>query len=248
MYCPLDRRRPCPFPLRPTETYLGEDDRGYYVMEGFFDNLGNMFKRMVKFTPKSFTPGNIYKGFVNTTLTVATGGIYQILPKSIKQQVYKAGQVAIPVIAGGVAVATLAPSVMSVLGPKLSTVASVLKKNISSIGKGVFDVLLKLPQSKQTEVAQQMTTDDIVQAEQTGQLPPHIQALIEQAERQSYQYAAAQSQQLQQAPAAQSLVPPPTASEPPPDPTAAETGPSMMPILAVAGLGLVVLTQVGRRR
>lgn len=106
--------------------YLGEDETGYYYLEGFFDDVGNMFKRMVKFTPKSFTPGNIYKGFVNTTLTTATAGLYQVLPKDIKKKVYEVGKVAIPVVAGGVLDVTAGPAVMGVIGPKLSAAGSML--------------------------------------------------------------------------------------------------------------------------
>jgi hypothetical protein len=117
-------------------TYLGEDEHYYYWMEpaatdqlgGFFDNIGNMFTRMVKFTPKSFTPGNIYKGFVNTSLTAMTGGLYQVLPKDIKKTVYEVGKVAIPVVAGGVLAVTAGPAVMATLMPKLSAAASLLGK------------------------------------------------------------------------------------------------------------------------
>lgn len=117
-------------------TYLGEDETYYYWMSpapndqlgGIFDNIGNMFSRMVKFTPKSFTPGNIYKGFVNTTLTTATGGLYQVLPKDIKKTVYEVGKVAIPVVAGGVLAYTAGPAVMSMLMPKLTAAANILGK------------------------------------------------------------------------------------------------------------------------
>lgn len=123
-------------------TYLGEDANYYYWMEpgatdqlgGFFDNIGNMFTRMVKFTPKSFTPGNIYKGFVNTSLTAMTGGLYQVLPKDIKKTVYDVGKIAIPVVAGGIAAYTMGPAVMATLMPKLSAAASILGKGAGFVG------------------------------------------------------------------------------------------------------------------
>lgn len=187
MYCPLDRSQPCPFPLSPTQTYLGEDEQGYYVMDGFFDGIGNMFKRMVKFTPKSFTPGNIWKGVRNTTLTTITGGVYLALPKSVKKTMENVANVAIPAVAGAAVAVAAGPAVMGMLGPKLSTVANVLGKNISSIGKGLFDVMGKLPQSKQAEIAQQVSANDILYSEQhNGQLPPHIMQLVDEANRASY--------------------------------------------------------------
>jgi hypothetical protein len=148
---------------------------------------------MVKFTPKSFTPGNIFKGVRNTMLTTMTGGVYLALPKSVKKTMENVANVAIPVVAGGVAAVTLGPAVMGMIGPKLATVASALGKNISSIGKGLFDVLGKLPASKQTEIAQQVTPSDIAYAEQHGQFPPRFLDLVSQAEQQAYGYAANQS-------------------------------------------------------
>lgn len=134
-----------PILQRTGGTYLGEDETYYYWMEpaptnqlgGFLDNVGNMFKRMVKITPKSFTPGNIYKGFVNTTLTTMTGGLYQVLPKDIKKTVYEVGKVAIPVVAGGVLAMTAGPAVMATLMPKLTTAAGILSKGAGFVG-GLF--------------------------------------------------------------------------------------------------------------
>lgn len=187
MYCPLDRSKPCPFPLQPHQTYLGEDDRGYYVMDGFFDNIGNMFKRMVKFTPKSFTPGNIFKAVRNTTLTTMTGGIYLALPKSVKKTMENVANVAIPVAAAGIAAATLGPSIMSMVGPKLSMVGSALGKNISTIGKGLFDVLGKLSPSQQSQVAQKVTPQDLMYAEQNqGQFPPQFMQYVDEVAKSNY--------------------------------------------------------------
>lgn len=190
MYCKLDRSRPCPFPLSSTQTYLGEDDQGYYVMDGFFDNIGNMFKRMVKFTPKSFTPSNIFKAVRNTTLTTMTGGVYLALPKSVKKTMENVANVALPVAAAGVTAAIVGPSVMSMIGPKLSSVASALGKNIGTVGKGLFDVLGKLSPAQQSQVAQQVTAQDIMYAEQhQGQLPEHLMRVVDDAARSNYGYA-----------------------------------------------------------
>lgn len=193
MYGTLDRSKPCPFPLPPTATYLGENELGYYHMDGFFDGLGNMFKRMVKFTPKSFTPGNIWKAVRNTTLTTATFGAYQLMPKSIKKTMERVGDIAIPVVAGGIAAVTLGPAVMGFLGPKLSMAGSLLGKSAQSIGSSLFGMLGKLPQSKQAEIAGAVTPNDIAYAEtHQGQYPPHIMSMVDQAERDAYQYAATQ--------------------------------------------------------
>lgn len=191
MYCPLDKSKPCPFKLKPTQTYLGEDMNGYYVMDGFFDNVGNMFKRMVKFTPKSFTPGNIFKAVRNTTLTTMTGGAYLVLPKSVKKTMENVANVAMPIAAAGIAAYTLGPSIMSMVGPKLSAAGNLLGKNLSSIGGSLFQSLGKLSQAKQSEVVQQVTPEDIAYAEtHNGTYPGHIQQLIDEGERQEYAYAA----------------------------------------------------------
>lgn len=191
MYCQLDKRKPCPFSLKPTETYLGESADGYYVMDGFFDNMGNMFKRMVKFTPKSFTPGNIFKAVRNTTLTTMTGGAYLVLPKSVKKTMENVANVAMPIAAAGIAAATLGPSIMTMVGPKLTAAGNILGKNLSSIGGSLFNALGKLSPSKQSEIAQQVSPEDIAYAEtHNGQYPGHIQQLIEEGERQQYAYAA----------------------------------------------------------
>lgn len=209
MYCQLDTSRPCPFPLSAHETYLGEDERGYYTMVwgfdeeetglGFFKGIGNMFKRMVKFTPKSFTPSNIFKGVRNTMLTTMTGGVYLALPKSVKKKMENVANIALPVAAAGVAAVTLGPSIMSMIGPKLSMVADSLGKNISSVGKGLFDVLGKLSPAQQSQVAQRVTPQDILYAEQhQGQFPPQTMQYIDEVARQNYGYAVNASLPAQQ--------------------------------------------------
>ena len=187
MYSQLDRSKPCPFSLGIHQTYLGEDANGYYVMDGFLDNVGNMFKRMVKFTPKSFTPGNIFKAVRNTTLTTMTGGIYLALPKSVKKTMENVANVALPVVAAGVAAAVVGPAVMSTIGPKLAQAGSFLGKNISTIGKGLFDVMGKLSPAQQSQVAQKVTAQDIVYAEQhQGQLPPQLMQYIDEVAKANY--------------------------------------------------------------
>jgi len=180
-----------------TWTYLGEDETGYYFLEGFFDNIGNMFKRMVKFTPKSFTPGNIYKGFVNTALTTMTGGIYQVLPKNIKQTVYNVGKVAIPVVAGGVLAYTAGPAIWGVIGPKITAAAGMLGKVATTVGGQLFSVLNRLPQAQQAQVAQQLTPQQIAQIEQ-GYISPEVQAMMNQAAQAAY-YPPAPPMSMEQA-------------------------------------------------
>lgn len=219
-------------------TYLGEDHRYYYWMEpgatnqlgGMFDNIGNMFTRMVKFTPKSFTPGNIYKGFINTTLTTVTGGLYQVLPKNIKKSVYEVGKVAVPVVAGGVLAYTAGPAVWGILGPKLAQAGSLLKAGGSKLlsagstlmskvtgGKGsgqgepgqggildtasqtievggqLMNLLGKLPQNKQAEVAQLLTPEQIAYMERTGQIPPELRSYFDQMAQATFNPQAAGS-------------------------------------------------------
>lgn len=175
--------------MPPGTRYLGEDATYWYFVHpgenpalgGFFDKLGNMFTRMVKFTPKSFTPGNIYKGFVNGALTMATMGVYQVLPKHFKKQVYNAGKIAIPVVAGAALAYTAGPAVMSALGPKLSSAASLLGKGVSTIGGRLFDFLGKMPQHAQAAMASQITPEQIAQMETSNQLPPSLEPMFQQA-------------------------------------------------------------------
>lgn len=170
--------------LGPRYIYLGEDDQCYYYMDGFFDDIGNMFKRMVKITPKSFTPGNIYEGFVNLSLTTMTGGLYQVLPKNIKKTVYDVGKVAIPIV-GGAALAMANPGLMSSLTSKLSQAGSILGKHAGTIGGLLFGFLNKMPPAQQTQVAEQLTPEQIAQIEQ-GYVPPEVQALMKQAAQAAY--------------------------------------------------------------
>lgn len=253
MYCQLDRSKPCPLPLRPDQTYLGEDERGYYVMDGFFDNLGNMFKRMVKFTPKSFTPSNIFKGVRNTMLTTMTSGVYLALPKSVKKTMENVANVAIPVVAGGALAAAAGPAVMGILGPKLNMVAGALGKNITSVGGAIFDVLGKLPSSKQAAVAQQVTPQDIMYAEQhQGQFPPQFMQYVDEAAKQSYGYALNQPVQAtpsQSLYADASLYPGLQASQlqalPQQEP--AQEGISSESVFMLVGAGALVAYLVGRK-
>ena len=254
MYCPLDRSQRAPFPLKPTETYLGEDADGYYVIEGFFDNIGNMFKRMVKFTPKSFTPGNIFKAVRNTTLTTMTGGIYLALPKGVKKTMENVANVALPVAAAGIAAATLGPSIMSMVGPKLNAVAGALGKNISTVGKGLFDVLGKLSPAQQSQVAQQVTPQDILYAEQhQGQFPPQTMQYIDEVARGNYGYAVNASLNPTQPDPRQyyadSALYPGLQNamlEPPKEPEAAGNW-SSGEVAAAVGAGVVVAFLVGRK-
>lgn len=207
MYTHLDKRQPPPFRLPPTATYLGEDENGYYHMDGFFDGLTNMFKRMVKFTPKSFQPKNILKAFTNTTVGVATGGLAYLAPKQIRQTIFKAGETIVPIVAAGAVAAAAAPAVMGMLGPKLQAAGGILGKNANSIGGGLFKILGRLTEGGQAQVAQNVTSDDIVYTEQHGTLPPHLQALVDQQDRAQFEYAVAQTAQNIMSPLNQPLPP-----------------------------------------
>lgn len=173
--------------MPPGTQYLGEDRHYYHFvqpgmgshLDGF--DIGNMFKRMVKFTPKSFTPGNIYKGFINTTLTAATGGLYQVLPKNIKKTVYEVGKVAVPVVAGGVLAYTAGPAVMAVIGPKLTAAGSILGKAASTVGGGLLNMLTKMSQSSAAKVATQVTPEQIAQWDQSGVIPAGLEQILAQA-------------------------------------------------------------------
>lgn len=172
--------------LPPGAVYMGSDDTGHYVcLDGMFDDVGTMFKRMVKITPKSFRPGNIFKAVTSGALTVATGGVYQLLPSKMKTQIENAGKMAVPIIGGAVLAYTAGPAVWNVIGPKLSTVGALLGKNVSQVGGLFSSVLGGLTKSGQAEVAQAATTEQLVQMEQTGQIPPALQSIINRAAQES---------------------------------------------------------------
>jgi len=172
--------------LPPGAVYMGSDDTGHYVcLDGIFDDVGSMFKRMVKITPKSFRPGNIFKAVTSGALTVMTGGAYQLLPSKMKTQIENVGKTAVPIIGGAVLAYTAGPAVWNVIGPKLSTVGALLGKNVSQVG-GLFSSLLGgLTKSGQAEVAQAATTEQLVQMEKTGTIPPELQAVINRVAQES---------------------------------------------------------------
>lgn len=192
-YATLARGRRVPPQVRaalrrmpPGSEYLGED-RNYYhfvqpgaspSLDGF--DIGNMFKRMLKFTPKSFTPGNIYKGFINSTLTVASGGLYQVLPSGLKKTVYEVGKVAVPIVAGGILAYTAGPAVMAVLMPKLSAAGSLLGRAASSVGGSLMSMMGKMSQAGAAQVATGITPEQLAQWEASGTIPPSLEPLLAQ--------------------------------------------------------------------
>lgn len=174
------------FRLPPGAVYMGSDDTGHYVcLDGFLDDVSGMFKRMVKITPKSFRPGNIFKAVTSGALTMATGGAYQLLPSNVKKSIENVGKIAVPVIGGAVLAYTAGPAVWNVLQPKLSAVGAMLGKNVSQVGGLLSSVMGGLSPSGQAQVAQAATTDQLMSMEQTGQIPPDLQALISQAAAQT---------------------------------------------------------------
>lgn len=179
----------------PGTEYLGEDDTYWYYavpgpatgeLGGFFDGIGKMFSRMVKITPNSFKPANIFKGIVNTALTISTGGIYQLLPKKIKDTVYKVGTVAVPVVAGAALAYSAGPAVWAVLQPKLNAAGAILGKVASTVGGKLFDFLAKVPQSQQAAIAEQLTPEQIAEIERSQQLPANLIPMFQQAAEASY--------------------------------------------------------------
>ncbi len=174
------------FRLPPGAVYIGSDDTGHYIcMGGLFDDVGGMFKRMVKITPKSFRPGNIFKAVTSGALTVATGGAYQLLPSKVKKSIENVGKIAVPVIGGAVLAYTAGPAVWNVLQPKLSAVGAMLGKNVSQVGGLLSSLMGSLSPAGQAKVAQSATTDQLLQMEQTGQIPPDLQNLISQVAAQT---------------------------------------------------------------
>lgn len=175
--------------MPPELAYLGEDQNYYYFagpgdnsnLGGFFKSLGKMFSRAVKITPRSFTFKNITRGFVNSTLGIASGGLIYALPKNVRQTIGKVAEIAYPTIAAGVAAVVLGPSVMGVLGPKLQSAASILGKNASSIGGNLMSYLQKLSPAQQAQVAQTLTPQQIAQMETSAQLPAELTPMFRQA-------------------------------------------------------------------
>jgi hypothetical protein len=172
--------------LRETSSMLLECESGRLTLSGFFDDLGNMFKRMVKFTPKSFRPANIFRAATSTALTAVTGGAYQFLPSKVKRQVEEVGKIAVPAIAAIAGLNMLAPSVIPTLTSKLGTVANNLGKPLGQIGSALINQMMKLPAPQQAAIAEAVTPADLQQIEQTGQVPEHLQRLLMQSAHQAY--------------------------------------------------------------
>lgn len=175
--------------LPPGTQLLGEDEHYYYFVHpganpqlgGFFDSLGNMFTRMVKITPKSFTPGNIYKGFINTSIATMSGGLSLALPSKLQSQIRQVANYAVPIVAGGVLAAVAGPSIMATLGPKISAAAGILGKDALKIGGQLFSFLGKMSPAQQAKVAEQITPQNIATMEQSAQLPPELQQMFQAA-------------------------------------------------------------------
>lgn len=219
---------------------------GQLQLGGFFDDLGKMFTRMVKFTPKSFRPANIFRAATSTALTAVTGGAYQFLPSKVKRQVEEVGKIAVPVIAGTVALHAIAPSVLPAVMGKLKAAASILGKHagkIGEVGSALLNNMVKLPAPQQAQIAEAMTPQDIVYAEQTGQVPPHLANLFQQGAQQAY-YPPAPPGPAAMVPAFQEPVP-----EPAPAPVQAGMfGGQMGLFLGLSVVGLIVAQVAGGRR
>ena len=222
------------FRLPPGAVYMGSDDTGHYIaLDGFFDDIGGMFKRMVKITPKSFRPGNIFKAVTSGALTVATGGAYQLLPSKVKTQIENVGKIAVPVIGGAVLSYTAGPAVWNILQPKLSAVGAMLGKNASQVGGLISNLMGGLNGAGQAQVAQQVTTDQLAQMEQTGQVPPELQTLLQNAAMQSLQPVAP----MYQSPMAQGYV----TDGSPPAPVQAGMMGGDNTVLLMGGLAVIAL-------
>lgn len=164
--------------------YLGEDEHAYYFVNEL-GGFGKTFKRMIKVTPKSFRPGNVFKAITNVTATVATGGLYQALPSNLKNKIENIGKIAVPLIGGAALAIVAGPAVISVLGPKLAMAGSLLGKATSTIGGQLFGFMNALPPAQQAQVAEQITPQQIAQIEQTGQIPPTLEAILNRAAMQA---------------------------------------------------------------
>lgn len=252
MYTQPDRSRPSPFRIKPSEIYLGEDESGYYVMDGFFKKIGKTFKRMVKVTPRSFTPGAIMRAMTNTAMVAVTGGAYLALPSKVKNMIETGGTYVIPAATGAYVAATAGPAVMDALGPKLSSVASALGKNVNSIGGGLFDIMKKFSPSHQSQIAQRVTAQDILYSEMNqGQFPTPFMNYVDEVARNNYGYAANETHPVsQQGPAPYysntSLYP--GAQQTIQDPVEGTTLPwSSGQVYLAVGVGALVVYMIGRK-
>lgn len=161
--------------LRQGQVFLaGADQDGLYLYDpqlGFFKKIGKMFKRMVKFTPKSFRPANIFRAATSASLTLATGGLYQALPSKLKKGIENVGAAVIPYALGAAAAIAVGPAVIGFIGPKLMGAASLIGKGISA-GGTFLSFLGKLGPSQQQQVAEQISPEQIAAMERSGQIDP----------------------------------------------------------------------------
>lgn len=245
--------------MTPTQTYLGSDAYGDFYMDGFFDSIGNFAKKIVH---------KPYESFIKATMVVGTGGLYYALPKNIQKKAVEIGKVAVPVVAGGALAVAYGPSIWNTLSSKFSAaskitsgtgdygsnvIGSALKTGATkatstdwlTMGGKFMDLLGKLPQNKQQQMAQAVTPEELAYIERYGALPPRLKAMQEQMERDSYQYAYEQSQRAAQSPSAYGLAPFPEG------PAVAQAGmfdfSNPMTLALWAGGGVAVMLLFGKK-
>lgn len=174
---------PPPFVMRrlpPGTRYLGSDMTYWYFVhpganpavglgDSLFDKIGNMFSRMVKITPKSFTPANISRSIWR--ITPVSWALQAAAPKIEKEIYKKVVPIAVPAIAAAAVAVKVGPAVWQMLAPKLAVAAEFLGKHADTIGKSLFQVMGAMGPSQQAQAAQEVTPEQIVAMEQ-GQAPP----------------------------------------------------------------------------
>jgi len=136
-------------------------------------DIGNMFKRMFKFTPKSFTYSNITRSIYRLTPISWVG---QVVAPKLERKVYKAAPVLVPAVVGGTLAVAYGPQIYSVLAPKLASLGGLASK----AGQTLMSFIGQLPGKQQAQAAQAITTEQAQAVAETGQIPPDLQQMLSQ--------------------------------------------------------------------
>lgn len=165
----------------PTWRYVGETPTEYvFVESGGEQQLGDisdMFKRMFKFTPKSFSYENITRSIYRLTpFSVAM----QLVAPKLEKKIYKAAPVIVPIVAGVGAGIAFGPQIMSMLGPKLAEAGASAGTTAMKVGGAIMSFMGKMNGPQQAAVAQHVTPEQITESDRTGRIPESLVKIAEQ--------------------------------------------------------------------
>lgn len=194
------------------------------------------------FAPESFgAHGSVAK--ITGAMATAGGILPSIAPKLWGLKEHEANWVRGITASAAAAIGgtVVGPQLMSMLGPKLSAAASKLggklgEKALTSVGSQLVQSLMPMAPAQQLQAAQEVTADDIVEWDQTGAMPAHLQPTF-------YRAAAQSAPRRQPSP----YTPRQMQAEMTPPAQAGIFGDPMTMMLTMSMVGLVVYVAMGDR-